>query len=735
MSVFLGSNKVGVVSISVTSGGVVPSGTLPITQNGIVDVTEYSSVDVSVNPTLQSKTNISPTESSQTITPDNNYDALSSVQINAISPTYVGSQITRNPTITVSDNVVTIPSGYYSENQTTNVATTNIATPIVSVNTSTGLITATSTQTKGYVSSGTVSGTGQLSVQAATTITPTTSSQTAVAANKYTTGAITVAAIPSQYIIPTGSIEITTNGEVDVTQYATANVAISGDAPTYQAKTNITPTESSQTIYPDSGYSGLSSVQINAISSTYVGSGITSRSSSDLSDSGATVTVPAGYYASQASKSVTTMTLPTSTSSVATSGYTSKATVSRSIYDQYINIAPGYNSAGGYYKINAVANGSTTAPASISGSSASISTGTNTITLSKTISVTPTVSAGYISSGTAGNSDVSLSASVTTKAAATITPTTTDQTIASGTYLTGAQTIKGDANLVASNIVSGTTIFGVTGTATGGGGSGSGGNYTRTEICPSTTFSASTAGGYVLLNNSGRLEDDEEYIITFDNVEYTCHCEELYGTDRFVGDLPLSWGNTSSDYIFPFCIEDWNSNQVPLIYARDTSSHTVKIEKIEFLDNGLSLTTKTITTNGTYNASSDNADGYSSVTVAVTTTPNIDTKTTSSSNYPTSIEFAELSGQPIAWFLRATSTITVSTSSGSSYYYIIAMRYNGSNTTGDCLRCGGTRRIENITSGYSYTYSNGTLTITSSASSRTASPGAFNGNYELVYIY
>ena len=137
--------------------------------------------------------------------------------------------------------------------------------------------------------------------------------------------------------------------------------------------------------------------------------------SSDLTVSGATVTVPAGYYASQASK--------------------------------------------------AIANGSATAPASISGTSATVTTGSNTITLTKSVSVTPSVSAGYVASGTAGNSSVSLTASVTTKAAATITPGTSNQTIAAGTYLTGAQTIAGDADLVAANIVANKTIFGVTGIA------------------------------------------------------------------------------------------------------------------------------------------------------------------------------------------------------------------------------------------------------------------------------
>lgn len=57
---------------------------------------------------------------------------------------------------------------------------------------------------------------------------------------------------------------------------------------------------------------------------------------------------------------------------------------------------------------------------------------------------------------------------IPTKSAATITPGTADQIIASSIYLTGVQTIKGDSNLVASNIKSGTSIFGVTGTYSGG---------------------------------------------------------------------------------------------------------------------------------------------------------------------------------------------------------------------------------------------------------------------------
>lgn len=282
-------------------------------------------------------------------------------------------------------------------------------------------------------------------------------------------------------ITPTGNIDITSSGVTDVTNYATATVpqgafytsvesnfytennvqkwrmrgftAIEtgddygtpgyiddhttsyGTYETFNAiasGTSVTPTESSQTI-GGANYMMKDAVTVNAIPSNYVGSGITQRTSSDLSASGATVTAPSGYYANNATKTISS--------------------------------------------------GSASAPSTISGTSASVSTGTNTLTLSKTVSVTPTVSAGYVSSGTATNSSVSLTANVTTKGATNHYATTSDQTIASDTYLTGTQTIKAlsQTNLSAENIKSGTTItinngnanvWSVLGTYTGGGGGG-----------------------------------------------------------------------------------------------------------------------------------------------------------------------------------------------------------------------------------------------------------------------
>ena len=90
------------------------------------------------------------------------------------------------------------------------------------------------------------------------------------------------------------------------------------------------------------------------------------------------------------------------------------------------------------------------------------------------ITAKATQSAGYVAAGTK-----SATKQLTVQAAQTITPGTADKTIASGRYLTGTQTIKGDSNLVAGNIKSGVSIFGVAGSYEGSGG-GSGGSV---ETC------------------------------------------------------------------------------------------------------------------------------------------------------------------------------------------------------------------------------------------------------------
>lgn len=111
-----------------------------------------------------------------------------------------------------------------------------------------------------------------------------------------------------------------------------------------------------------------------------------------------------------------------------------------------------------------------------------------------------------------------------------------------------------------------------------------------------------------------------------------------------------------------------------------------------------------------------------------------DTKTATASNYPTSLSFTGMKGEPKMFTVRMNAQ--VSSSGSTTYYYIVDITSHGTTTHGNCFRIGSTRRVENITSGYSWTYSGTTLTISSSASSRSSSPGAFySGSYELLYVY
>lgn len=150
-----------------------------------------------------------------------------------------------------------------------------------------------------------------------------------------------------------------------------------------QTKT-ATPTESSQTITPDQGYNGLSEVTVGAVSSSYVGSAISRRSSSDLTVSGDTVSAPAGYYASAASKAVSAGTAGTPSAT--------KGTVS----NHSVTVTPSVTNTTGYIT------GGTKTGTAVTVSASELVSGSQTITQNGTVDVTNLASVTVNVSGGGG---------------------------------------------------------------------------------------------------------------------------------------------------------------------------------------------------------------------------------------------------------------------------------------------------------------------------------------------
>ena len=282
-----------------------------------------------------------------------------------------------------------------------------------------------------------------------------------------------------------------------------------------QSKT-VSPSESAQTVKADNGYDGLSQVTVNAVSKTYVGSGVTK-------------------------KSAATYTPGTSDQSIASG--------------QYLN---GTQTIKGDSNLTAANIKSGVKIFNVTGSYAGSSSGGNTPNL-QTKTVTPSESTQTVSpdSGYDGLSKVTVNAisstyigsDVTKKSAATYIPKTTDQSIASGQYLSGTQTIKGDANLVAGNIKSGVSIFGVTGTYTGGGSSGGSGNnnveaYAVTSTNPSVSFKTASGTikiwGYGTISSSSGWGGTTTSLIAFDGNKY--YKSAVYGSPSSTS-LSLSISN------------------------------------------------------------------------------------------------------------------------------------------------------------------------------------------------
>ena len=462
--------------------------------------------------------------------------------------------------------------------------------------------------------------------------------------------------------------------------------------------TSVTPTESSQTI-GGQNYMMEGAVTVNAVPSNYVGSGITQRTSSDLTANNLTVTAPAGYYSSAATKTLS---------------------------DQ--------NLVAGNIKKDVTIFGTTGTYEGGGSSGMVVATATATpATASSSISFTglqgePTsfyvVSASDLATGASPYKTASVVFDGTNVIGQYITNTNNAQMTYSSSafsksYSSGTLTITGTASNFQANQYKLVYTYGGNsaniGTESVQVGSGA------TSITFTGLSDEPTCFACIFTDNIGTSSGyTRAHIVVFDG-------SSIYGMEMGSGSSATT--NWTKSY----------SSGSLTITSTSTSAggyfHQPGYYELVYGIGGevnIDIEPLNVTENGTYSAP---GKAYSPVVVAVSGggSATVATKTTTLSAIGQTLTFTGLSGTPKMWAVRCTTQ--VSSSGSTTYYYLMDAVYNGTSVKGNCFRIGSTRRIQNVTSGLSQSYSGGTLTITGGSSSG-ATPGQwYNGDYELVYVY
>ena len=635
------------------------------------------------------------------------------------------------------------------------------------------------------------------------------------------------------YIRPHGSVAITQAGSTDVTNYATATVpsaspfmGSSGDTyvtetgqrkwkanlftevnvsegdtegwlpdgyhqdfafvkPAVPSNTSVTPTESAQTI-GGANYMMEGAVTVNAIPSYYVGSGITRRDSTALSASGATVSVPSGFYENNASKAVSSGSEGTPTAT--------KGTVT----NHSVSITPSVTNSAGYIS------GGTHNGTAVSVSASELVSGSQTVTENDTYDVTNLATLVVNVSG--GSSTVAVGTKTATLSASA---SSIQFTGLSGNPTSFVVTSSADQSTGGTKVVAvawdGTSFHGMDVTTQAEDDTGFTKSYSSGTLTITATTASFQANEYKLVYTYGGSSSDIHTAdvqvgsgatsITFSSLSgrpiyYSCVFKSDFSTSsgyqRVIdvvndgtntyghafdssakaqtswtssysgGSLTITSSGTNNGgyfhqpgyYQLTYAVDDSApSYQTKSVYAT-TSAQTITADNgydaLEQVDLGAisqtNLTAANIKSGTTISISNGSTNlwsvtgtysggGGGSFSVATTTWNN-------STNTTTSHEFTGLSGTPKFAVLRCTSQLT--RSSSNTYYYIADIVWDGTNAYGNYhLRSNGSYNNVASNANPKFTVTTGTNSITfTSGGTRGGAPGSFyNGTYELTYIY
>lgn len=197
--------------------------------------------------------------------------------------------------------------------------------------------------------------------------------------------------------------------------------------------------------------------------------------------------------------------------------------------------------------------------------------------------------------------------------------------------------------------------------------------YTRTVVFSQQTLTPDSSRR-ATLPNMPELVVGKHYIVTMDGVEYFTTCSSVWEDNHLIGDYNNIW-SPNADAIYPFVAATVSESRE--IYFYNGNPHTVKIEQLELIDDPINIIPKTINANGTYTASADNADGYSSVTVNVP-----------SGGASMNVQVAQSTTRVASTTYTKTATLTCS-KAGTYDVYWDCFRSSTSGTSGSQLYVGG----------------------------------------------
>lgn len=159
------------------------------------------------------------------------------------------------------------------------------------------------------------------------------------------------------------------------------------------------------------------------------------------------------------------------------------------------SIPQGYHNGSSYVNVNV---STTTTNGTLGAPSISLNTSTGVITATSSVSTS-----GYLSTSATSSNTYTLP----TNSGGIITPGTSQKTaVAAGKYTTAATYVKGDSNLVAANIKSGVSIFGVSGTYEGSGSSSE--TYNTQDLIQNVTSetSATYINGLTFVDTADQIK-------------------------------------------------------------------------------------------------------------------------------------------------------------------------------------------------------------------------------------